>query len=88
MLLDMDSPTMVVVAEADGVVADAGVVEDERSLLEVVDKVLKLVRPAHIPWRGVVLLDQKMVCLVSCCPARVSASRSHEPYLGDFVSDW
>jgi len=45
----MDSPTMVVVAEADGTVADAGAVEDERSLLEVVDMVLELVRPAHKP---------------------------------------
>lgn len=49
MLSDMDSPTMVVVAEADGAVADACVVEDERSLLEVVDMVLELVRPVHTP---------------------------------------
>lgn len=48
-LLDMDSPRMVVVAEADGAVADAGAAEDERSLLEVVDMVLELVRPAHTP---------------------------------------
>lgn len=48
-LSDMDSPMMVAVAEADGAVADACAVEDERSLLEVVDMVLELVRPVHTP---------------------------------------
>lgn len=48
-LLDMDSLTMAVVAEADGAVVGAGVVEDERSPLVVVGMVLELVRPAHTP---------------------------------------
>lgn len=48
-LLDMDSPTMAVVAEADETVVGAGAVEDERSPLVVVGMVLKPVCPAHTP---------------------------------------
>lgn len=50
-LLDMDSPTMAVVAEADGTVVGAGAVEDERSplVVVVVGMVLEPVRPAHTP---------------------------------------
>lgn len=48
-LLDMDSPTMAVVAEADETVVGAGAVEDERSPLVVVGMVLEPVCPAHTP---------------------------------------
>jgi hypothetical protein len=48
-LLDIDSPTMAVVAEADGAVVGAGAVEDEKSPLVVVGMVPEPVRPAHTP---------------------------------------